>query len=325
MKVNSLRRWCRPRMILVISNRSENPAHTLEVVTRIRATRAKVYLVQLPGPVNSMRGSVHDFPFLVTDTRTTAEEPSVNGTRQAFLWAEILSEVTIVKNTPIERIPALADSLGAELVVLTIPAVGLMRFRNGNGFETDLFASLPLPILTFGPRMDMSVWNRTDFRRILLPITFGPDQGLQLRFACRFARRYQGRVTVLHVFESRGTDEQPWERTPVAVEAKLPISELRHEGILCPLEIAVSEGYAARQILNFHERKGYDLIIMGGPHLGSPARGLGHGVTEAVIAEARCPVLMLGRAIESISASTDLSTDSRLRNTEARVRSMEVN
>ena len=106
MKANYLRRWCRPRMILVISNRSENPAHTLEVVTRIRATRAKVYLVQLPGPVNTMRGSVHDFPFLVTDTRTTAEEQSVNGARQAFLWAEILSEVTVVKNTPIERIPA---------------------------------------------------------------------------------------------------------------------------------------------------------------------------------------------------------------------------
>jgi nucleotide-binding universal stress UspA family protein len=305
MKANSLRKWCRPRMILVISNRSENPAHTLEVVTRVRATGARVFLVQLPGPVKTMRGPVCDYPFLVTDTRTTTEEQSVNGARQAFLWAEILSEVTIVKNTPIGRIPALVDSLSTELVVLTTPAVGLMRFRNGNGLETDLFASLALPILIFDRRMNMSTWNGTEFRKILLPITFGPDLGLQLRFACRFARRYHGRVTVLHVFERRGTDEQPWERTPVAVEAKLPISELKHEGILCPLEIAVSEGYAARQILNFHERKGYDLIIMGGPRQGSPARGLGHGVTEAVIAEARCPVLMLGRAIDSISGWTE--------------------
>lgn len=312
-------------MILVISNRSESPAHTLEVVTRIRATRAKVYLVQLPGPVSTMRRSVDDFPFLVSDSRTTAEEPSVNGTRQEFLWAEILSEVTIVKNTPIERIPALAASLGAELVVLTIPAVGQIRFRNENGFEIDLFSSLPLPILTFGLRMNMSVWQGTEFRRILLPITFGPDQGTQLRFACRFARRYRGRVTVLHVFESRGADEQPWDRTPVAVEAKLPISELRHEGILCPLEIAVREGYAARQILNFHERRGHDLIIMGAPRLGSPVRGFGHGVTEAVIAEARCPVLVLGRAIESISASADLATDSRERKKEARPASLERN
>ncbi len=194
---------------------------------------------------------------------------------------------------------------GAELVVFTTPAVGLIRFRTGNGLETDLFATLTVPILIFNVRTNMNAWNGREFRKILLPIAFGPDLGLQLRFACRFARRYHGRVTVLHVFEDSGTDEQPWERTPVAVEAKLPISELKHEGILSPLEIAVSEGYVARQILNFHERKGYDLIIMGGPRQGNPTRGLGHGVTEAVIAEARCPVLMLGRAIESISASTD--------------------
>ncbi len=287
--------------------------------------RAKVYLVQLPGPVNTMPGSVDDFPFLVSDTRTTAEEPSVNGTRQEFLWAEILSEVTIVKNTPIERIPALAASLGAELVVLTMPAVGRMRFRNGNGLETDLFSSLPLPILTFGLRMNMSVWQGTEFRRILLPITFGPDQGTQLRFACRFARRYHGRVMVLRVFESCSADEQPWDRTPVAVEAKLPISELRREGILCPLEIAVSEGYAARQILHFQEQKSCDLIIMGGSRMGNPIRGLGHGVTETVIAEAHCPVLVLGRAIESISDSTNLATDSRLKNPDARFHSLEMN
>jgi len=142
MTVNSLRRWCKPRMILVISNRSENPAHTLEVVTRLRATRAKIFLVQLPGPVNTMRGPVHDLPSLVTDTQTTSDGHSMYGTRQAFLWAEILSEVTVVKNTPIERIPAFANSLAAKVVVFTTPAVGLIRFRAGNGFETDLFASL---------------------------------------------------------------------------------------------------------------------------------------------------------------------------------------
>jgi nucleotide-binding universal stress UspA family protein len=307
MKVNSLRKWCKPKMILVISYLSESPAHALEVITRIRATGARVFLVQLPDPAKSARGPGCDFPFLA-DSRTTAQQQLLNGARQAFLWAEVLSEVTIVKNTPAERIPALADSLGVQLVVLTRSAVGLMQFRNGNGVDTDLFGSLRLPILIFDPRMDINMSAGTEFRRILLLITFGPDLGLELRFACRFARRYHGRVTVLHVFEPRGTNEQPWARTPVAIEAKLPISELKEEGILCPLEIAVGQGYPARQILNFHERKCYDLIIMGGPRQGSPARGLGHGVTEAVIAEARCPVLMLGRAIESISASSEAAS-----------------
>jgi nucleotide-binding universal stress UspA family protein len=257
-----------------------------------------------------MRGPGHELPSLVTDTQTTADGHSLYGTRQAFLWAEILSEVTVVKNTPIERIPAFADSLAAELVVFTTPAVGLIRFRTGSGFETDLFASLAVPILIFNARTNLNVWNGKEFRKILLPITFGPDLGFQLRFACRFARRYHGRVTVLHVFENRERDEQPWARTPVAVEAKLPIPELKQEGILCPMEIAVCEGYPARQILNFHERKTHDLIIIGGRHHSNSVRGLGQGVAEAVIAEARCPVLILGGAIESVPAS--IESDSQL-------------
>src|SRR3954451_16671561 len=293
MTINSLRRWSKPRIVLVISNGSENPAHTLEVVTRLRATRAKLFLVQTSGRVNTMRGPVHDLPSLVTDTKTTADGNSAYGTRQALLWAEILSEVTVVKNMPIERIPAFADSLAAELVVFTTPAVGLFHFRGGNGLATDLFASLAVPILIFTARTNMNGWNGREFRKILVPIKFGPDLAFQLRFACRFARRYHGRVTVLHVFENCRTGEQHWARTPVAVEANLPINELKHEGILCPMEIAVCEGYPASQILNFHERKFHDLIIMGGRHHRDSVLGLGHGVAATVIAEARCPVLIL--------------------------------
>jgi nucleotide-binding universal stress UspA family protein len=310
MAVNSLRRWCKPRMILVISNRSENPAHTLEVVTRLRATRAKLFLVQLPGTVDTMHGPVHDLPSLVTDTPTTADGNSGYGARQAFLWAEILSEVTVVKNMPIERIPAFAESLAAELVVFTTPAVGLFRFRDGNGIATDLFASLAVPILVFTARTITNGWNGREFRKILVPMKFGPDLGFQLRFACRFARRYHGRVTVLHVFENRATNGQAWERTPAAIEAKLPITELKHEGILCPMEMVVSEGYPARQILNFHERQSHDLIILGGRRPRYSVRGLGHGVAETVIGEARCPVLILGGANESVPAS--LESDSQL-------------
>jgi nucleotide-binding universal stress UspA family protein len=76
------------------------------------------------------------------------------------------------------------------------------------------------------------------------------------------------------------------------------------------MEIAVCEGYPARQILNFHERKAHDLIIMGGRRQGNFVRRLDHGAAEAVIAEARCPVLMLGGAIESVSAS--IESDSQL-------------
>src|SRR5437016_1268982 len=109
MKTSSLRRWCRPKTILVISNRSESPAYTLEVVSRIRATGARVFLVQLPAVTYSVQGHGGNLPFLLANMQTTAVGEGVDGKRQAFLWAEILSEVTVLKNTPVERIPVLAD------------------------------------------------------------------------------------------------------------------------------------------------------------------------------------------------------------------------
>src|SRR4051794_14646453 len=306
MKASYLRRWCKPRTILVISNLAENPAHTLEVVTGIRGTGARVFLVQLPGPAYTTPGLGRNLPFLLSESRAIAEPRCGNGNRQAFLWAEILSEVTVLKNTPIKRIPALADSLGADLVVLTAPEIGFIRFCTASSQDVDLYGSIPVPILIFGARMKMSSWNGKEFRRILLPISFGRDLGLQLRVACRFARRNHGRLTVLRVFENGTTDEHPWERTPVAVEARLPISELKHEGILCPMEIAICEGYPARKILSFNEQKPHDLIIIGGSRMGNFSRGPGHNIAESVMSEAFCPVLILGRAIASASAAADL-------------------
>src|SRR4051794_15027086 len=119
MKTSSLRRWCKPRTILVISNICESPARTLEVVSGIRATGARVFLVQLPGLSYSTR-----HPYLVLDWATRVDQASGDGTHQAVLWAEILSEVTVLKNVAIERVAALAESLGADQVVLTTPTIG---------------------------------------------------------------------------------------------------------------------------------------------------------------------------------------------------------
>lgn len=308
MLTNSLRRWCRPKAIMVVSDFSESPAHTLRVIGGIRTTGAKVVLVQLPYPAYATWRLGHDLR-PVTTPSTSAESSSTKAADQALLWAEILSEVTVLRSTPIERVPALADSLGAEMVVLTRPDIGRMPFPDGNRSETDLFGSLKVPIMVCGMRSGMSSWNSRAIRRILVPVTFGPGLHLQMRFACRFARRHHGRITVLHVFESGQTVTQSWERTPVAVEANLSIDELKQEGIMCPLEIAISEGYPERKILAFDQQRPHDLIIMGGPQRRDPIYPLGHSVTEAVIAEARCPVLVLGSAIlPAFAESAELSS-----------------
>src|SRR5438309_9986162 len=115
MKINSLRRWCRPKVILVISTLTESPAHTFQVVSGMKTTGARLFMVQLPAMAINRNPSGGDVPFLLTAAPKSFELQSAHGSSQTFLWAEILSEATVLKNTPVERIPCLVDSLAADL------------------------------------------------------------------------------------------------------------------------------------------------------------------------------------------------------------------
>ena len=133
MKASDLRRWCRPRTILVISNLTENPAHTLEVVTGIRELEREYSWCSYqarptPRPDSALVSPVSCSP---RPERSRNHDSETEIGKRSCLWAEILSEVTVLKNTPIERIPALADSLGADLEVLTAPEIGFIRFCTG--------------------------------------------------------------------------------------------------------------------------------------------------------------------------------------------------
>jgi nucleotide-binding universal stress UspA family protein len=298
MKTGSFRAWYRPKTILVVSDVSEHPAHTLQAITQLRATGARLFLLPLRKSGYETRSAEGGLTCLVFDHGSDPAEPSPDDTRRALLWAEILSDATVLKSARLEQVPAITESIHADIVVVVSPDSSSTRFSTAS-FEFDLLGSVQAPILVFGKYMDISSWNSKTFRSVLLPITFGPGLACQFRFACRFASHYQARLTVLHVFESRGTNEHSWERTPVAVEARLPIPDLKREGILCPMEIAVCEGYPERAILRFNERKHHDLMIMGCPRAGTLRTRFGHSVVRGVIAEARCPVLVIGRGIET--------------------------
>ncbi len=297
MNTSLLRNWSRPKAILVISTLTESPAHTLRVVSSLRTSGARLFLVQLPVTVRVLYPPDQRIPFLLPAAPTSFQRQARSKEGPAFLWAEILSEVTVLRNTPVERIPALVESLAADLVVLTEPETGRIPFQSGENGDVDLFGSLAAPILICGVRMKSAVWNSREPRKILMPVAFGPDLPLLMRFACRFARRHHAHLTVLHVFASQTSNLHAWERTPVAVEAQLPIAELKQEGILCPLEIAVAEGDPEQKILSFNQRRPHDLILMGGPRKRTSLRAAGDSVTEAVIAQGQCPVLVLGSNI----------------------------
>jgi nucleotide-binding universal stress UspA family protein len=282
---------------------SEHPARTLEALTKLQGTGARLVLVPLQKPSYGAGIADRGLSHLAFNDKK-AEKPPLSNTRQAHLWAETLSETTVLNSARLLQVPQMAESVGADIVVLVAPDSGITQL-NTVPFEIGLLGSLDVPILIFGKHMDLSSWKHNNFYRILLPVTFGPGLLYRLRFACRLACRYHARLTVLHVFESHMSTKSQWDRTPAAVEGKLPISQLRREGILCPMEITVCEGYPERAILRFSELRHHDLIIMGDPRQDILHGQFGHSTVHGVIADAHCPVLILGSTIETACTSIE--------------------
>jgi nucleotide-binding universal stress UspA family protein len=218
------------------------------------------------------------------------------------LWAEVFSRVNVLKSALVEEIPALADALKVDLVVLAALDSGFASIRAVRFIEETLMTFLRVPLCIIGRHSDRKPWSENGIRRVLLPVSLPSDVRLRLRFACHLAESHHARLTVLHAFGSRRESVRPWERTPVAVEAQLPISELRRDGILCPIEVTVAEGDPATAIVKFDAIRKHDLIIMGTPGLADPAPRYGNRVVQTVISEAGCPVVVLGRSIDPASA-----------------------
>jgi nucleotide-binding universal stress UspA family protein len=300
MEIKALHRWCSPQTILIVTDLSETPARTLEVIRQAQATESKILLVHVTR-TDFRESASHSYSFLVPKFVRSRLQTGSDEMRRAILWADLLSNVFVLKTTSAEEIPALAQSLKVDRVVLIRLGDSVARPRAGRSIEQDLMTSLTVPLCIMGRAMGTGLWSGTGIRKVLLPVSLQSNVGLHLRFACQLAQSHHARLTVLHAFGGHGTTERPWDRTPVAVEAQLPISDLKQEGILCPMEVAVCEGDPGRAILKFDATKQHDLIIMGGPGRETPPHIYRNGAVHNVIAEARCPVIVLGRSLDAMS------------------------
>ena len=167
----------------MVSDVSEHPAHTLQAITQLRATGARLFLLPLRKSNYETRGAEGGLSYLVFNHESNLAEPSPDHTRRALLWAEILSDATVLKSAPLEQVAAIAESIHADIVVVVSPDSSSTRFSMAS-FEFDLLGSVQVPILIFGKYTDISSWSTKSFRSILLPITFGPGLASQFRFAC---------------------------------------------------------------------------------------------------------------------------------------------
>lgn len=145
-------------------------------------------------------------------------------------------------------------------------------------------------------------------KRILVPTDFTEDSDRALREAVDIARTLNAKIFLLHVDESIpvvGGDYVISEQTIRAVEkederiskAKMfaEISKVAREADV-EIEVEERHGLTRDEILHYGQEKGIDLIVIE-PHERKGLKSLLGGITDQLIKEAPCPLLVLPRTL----------------------------
>jgi nucleotide-binding universal stress UspA family protein len=160
------------------------------------------------------------------------------------------------------------------------------------------------------------------FNRIVVAADFSESSRQAFRVTCWLVREGATRVFVLHVVEPRYVAAEPVyfgqqsiryvpvPREPAELEAlKKQMPEQYPPDRALDVEYLTREGETAEEILHFGESIGCDLIVMGTHGRTGVRRLLTGSISEAVMRQARCPVLALrclGSTVEALRAQVIL-------------------
>jgi len=216
----------------------------------------------------------------------------------------ISAQGRITQGIPSQQIKEVAKECGAVLAVLgTHGWTGLEHILLGSTAER-VVRGAPCPVLTVrmaragAPPPESAVSGPIRIQQILVPIDFSDCSLDALEFAAQVAEQFKAKVTVLHVMEpvTYGLDftiGHAAERDKKRELIKARLAELTRALTSCGVtaDRVLCGGLPVDSILDRARVQASDLIVMG-TH---GRRGLAHlltgSVAEAVLRQARCPVL----------------------------------
>jgi nucleotide-binding universal stress UspA family protein len=138
-----------------------------------------------------------------------------------------------------------------------------------------------------------------NLKRVLVAYDFSDHSELALNYALSFAQEYQSELHLLHVLPRFTLDETeiawyplgnegPYHKAALRLQKAVP----REAHLWCSIKHAVSEGQPYREILNYAERNGIDLICIGAHGAGFGMLTLFGSNVDRVLRQAPCPVLV---------------------------------
>ncbi len=216
--------------------------------------------------------------------------------------------------SPAKEIVEYVDEHDIDLVVMgTHGRQGIDRLLSGSVSE-EVVRQASCPVFTVLGREEPQ--PGPEIRRILVPVDFSENARLGLAHARELARAYDASLDVMHVVEEAafpsvyGLDPITPYMPDVKKRAATALERLVEEvvGGTVPARLHVVSGYAARDIIDFAEEHGTDLIAMTTHGRTGLERFLIGSVTEKVIRSASCPVFTVKPFGKSLLPSTVTST-----------------
>lgn len=243
-----------------------------------------------------------------------AEDVDLPGPPQPEMNVEIVYQ-KMEGVSPAKEIVDYVNEHAIDLVVMgTHGRQGIDRLLSGSVSE-EVVRQATCPVFTVLGREEPQ--PGPEIRRILVPVDFSENARLGLAHARELARAYDASLDVLHVVEEAvfpsvyGIDPITPYLPDVQERATEALERLVDEvvGDAVPARLHVTSGYAARDIIDFAEEHGTDLIAMTTHGRTGLERFLIGSVTEKIIRSASCPVFTVKPFGKSLLPSTVSSAD----------------
>jgi nucleotide-binding universal stress UspA family protein len=290
-----LRQWCSPKLILAVTNVSDEEPLLFHVVNQARQNAAKVLLVYVPLPERSRSDACRAARQVRLLPSPKIAEAKLARMARQLRWVGIPCESIVLKGSPAEEIRFLVESRGVDRIIVTLQDKTDQRGPGSVSIAEEIMSGIGIPVCIIGRCVPSVSRSTRPSGRMTLALSLRSDSKVPLGFACRFAQERRAHLTVLHVFERPDQSAKTVDRTPVAIASRLLAAELREAELFCPLAITVREGDPASEILKYVSCMDQDFIILG-------SRGLPHGdkresmsLVQRVVNETQCPVIILGR------------------------------
>lgn len=176
-------------------------------------------------------------------------------------------------------------------------------------------APCPVLVLHNDGREFVSDELRVDIQRVLVAYDFSDYSELALNYGLSIAQEHQAELHLLHVLPARSVNDPEIAWYPIKGESAYHTAARRLQKAVppeahlwCNVTTAVSEGHAYRQILDYAEKNGIDLISVGAHGAGFGMRALFGSNVDRVLRQARCPVLVARPLKPRMRTSLETST-----------------